>query len=99
MRAEMTPRDIASRFSRLIFAALESPATADKGELLVAASAFLDAAQAGDPNLLPIARSMASKAMDWCMFGTPECYRELKIAAQTFNLDIRIATAVDKMAH
>ena len=49
MRAELRPRKIGRQFARLIFDALQSPATVDRNELLAAASHFLDAAQAAIP--------------------------------------------------
>jgi hypothetical protein len=46
----VSPRQISREFSQLLFAALESPATVDRGALLQAASMFLDVALGGNPN-------------------------------------------------
>jgi hypothetical protein len=74
--ASMTdPGDIGRTFAQLIFQALESPATVDRNDLLTGASAFLDAAQAGDPDGLRLARHVSYKALDWCVFSAPEHYK------------------------
>jgi hypothetical protein len=92
------PNNIARRFSRLIFDALESPATVDRNALLTAASSFLDVAVAGDPNGLALARRMAFQAMEWAVCGCPEDYGKLVRASGAFQMHSHIETAVDKMA-
>jgi hypothetical protein len=87
--------DIAHRFSRLIFAAVEAPESVDRSALLEAADAFLNAAQAGDPDGLAMARTMAARAMDWCVWSTPEYYNALARAVHAF----RMYTAVEQMAN
>jgi hypothetical protein len=87
--------DIGHQFARAIFAALESPATVDKGELLAAASRFLDRALGGDPNGLELARRMAFRACDWCVLGTHEDHQALIRAARIFAMDCGIKTAFE----
>jgi hypothetical protein len=74
------------RFSRLIFAAMESPATVDRNRLLEAADAFLNAAVGGNPAGLYLSRLMANAAADWCVFGGPDDYARLSRAVQCFQL-------------
>jgi hypothetical protein len=88
-----SPEDMRREFSRLIFAALESPASVDRNDLLTAASLFLDAAQGGDPTGLRLARHMGYKAMDWCVVGDPRDYRALARAAECFSMCSQINTA------
>lgn len=45
----ITAQETGRQFARLIFDALQSPATVDRNELLAAASHFLDAARAAIP--------------------------------------------------
>jgi hypothetical protein len=67
-------------------AQVESPATVDRNDLLTAASAFLDVALAGDPDRLALARGMAFRASDWCVFGRPDDYTKLTRAAHLFRM-------------
>jgi hypothetical protein len=91
--------EIGRRFSRLIFAALESPATVDRNALLIAADVFLSAAQGGDPDVLSLARLMAASAMDFSVFSSPEDHANLTALARAFHMTSVLKTAVDKMAN
>ena len=87
----MTPTDISHRIPRLLFWALESPEAVGEAALLGPASAWLDAALAeGHSDLLPMARTMAHRSMEWCVFATPDDYAELVRAFGAFNLAERI---------
>lgn len=89
------------RFSRLIFAALESPASVDRNDLLAAASAFLDIAQersrqgvpSSDPTGLTLARGMAFRACDWCVFGRLDDYAALTRAFGAFRMYLQLQTS------
>jgi hypothetical protein len=74
------------RFSRLIFAAIESPATVDRNDLLEAADGFLVAAEGGNPAGLYLARLMANAAAEWCVFGGPDDYIRFVRAVRCFHL-------------
>jgi hypothetical protein len=74
---------IGRELSRLLIAALESPATVDKGELLRVASMFLDIAH-GDDRDLPTARRMAGAAAQWSVFQRPEDYAKFERASAIF---------------
>jgi len=82
----MTPSDIGRQFSRLVQAAAEAPSAVDKNELLFAASAFLDAAQGGNPGGLELSRGMAFRAMDWVVFERPLDYAKLRRAVDCFRM-------------
>ncbi|OBH28057.1 hypothetical protein A5692_23505 [Mycobacterium sp. E342] len=58
----------------------------DPNEVLVAAEAFLCAAQDGDPTSLSLCREMGYRAMDWAVFGRPELYAELRRAVRIFSM-------------
>jgi hypothetical protein len=49
----------------------------------------------GDPDGLAMARTMAARAMDWCVWSTPEYYNALARAVHAF----RMYTAVEQMAN
>jgi hypothetical protein len=86
----MTAKDVGRELSRLIIQAIESPSTVDRGALLVAASHFLDVAQGGDVDGLPLARSMAARAMEWAVLESPENYNALTRAAGIFSMSSQI---------
>jgi len=81
---------VARRFSRLLFHALESPATANRGELLKAASDLLDASPDEDTVGSRLARGMAFRACDWAVFGTAESYAALHRASACFRMHVAI---------
>lgn len=58
----------------------------DPNEVLVAADAFLNAAQGGEPTSLSLAREMAFRAADWAVFGGPELYAQLQRAVRIFSM-------------
>jgi hypothetical protein len=78
-------RDVGRRFSGLVFAAIESPATVDRNALLEAADAFLVAAQGGNPTGLYLGRTMAVCACEWAVWGTAESYVALLRSADMFR--------------
>jgi hypothetical protein len=82
-------KEIGRQLARSLIAALESPATVDRGALLTAAAAFLDVAQCGE-DVLPLARRVASRAMDWAVMGRPEDYKSFTRAAHLFLMSSQI---------
>ncbi|MGO9353501.1 MAG: hypothetical protein ACLP3C_22715 [Mycobacterium sp.] len=82
--------DIGHRFARLVFAAIESPATVDRSDLLLAASRLLDVGVPDDSPTGSIALTMAHRACDFAVLGTPDDYRQLKRAVECFHMAVRI---------
>lgn len=52
----------------------------NRNDLLTASSAFLDVAQGGD-SALPLARAMATRAVEWAVMDTPALLDKLLCAA------------------
>jgi hypothetical protein len=74
---------IGRALSKLLIAALESPATVNRDDLLTAASTFLDVAH-GDDRDLPLARRLAGAAAQWAVFQRPEDYSKFERASAIF---------------
>ena len=91
-------RDYTRDFSRLILDVLRAPGTANPNELLIAADAVLNTFRDGDDRT-PFLRSLACRAMDWCVFGTDEHYQHLKLAARAFSLGCDLIRAADKIGN
>jgi hypothetical protein len=87
-------KEIGQQFARLIFAALESPATVDRNDLLKAADDFLRAGRGVDSDGLSLARRVAFRAIGWVVWDSPETYKALQRAADVF----RIHCAINEMA-
>jgi hypothetical protein len=90
----VTPQEIGRQFCRLIIEAVHAPATVNRNQLLKLASAYLDVAQAGEPNSLALSRTMAFRACDWAVFGHPDDYARLTRAASAFRMCSRIKDLV-----
>jgi hypothetical protein len=86
----MTVSDIGHRFARLLFEAMAHPVGVDRGALLNAASAFLDAALSPESDGLTLARRMAFRACEWCVWDRPEDYAALRRAVGAFEMHAAI---------
>jgi hypothetical protein len=82
-----------STFGRLVIQAAEDPDSADRNTLLTAADEFLNACPPDDSPARSLARTMAYRAMDWCVW--PETYPELVRAVERFSMSIEIKTAIE----
>jgi hypothetical protein len=82
--------DIGRRFSQLLIRAMERPVSIDRGALLNAASAFLDAARFPESDGLTLARRMAFRTMEWCTMDRPEDYAALRRAVGAFQMHAHI---------
>jgi len=83
--------DIGRRFLQLLIQAIEHPVGVDRGALLNASSAFLDAALSPESDGLTLARRMAFRACEWCTMDRPLTARRLVI---TFVPRPRTATPI-----
>jgi hypothetical protein len=70
-----------------LIAALESPSTVDRTDLISAATRFLDVAH-GDDRDLPLARRMVGAAMEWAVFNRPEDYAKFERASSIYLMSI-----------
>jgi hypothetical protein len=82
--------DIGRRFSRLLCLAMESPDSVDRGALLNASGAFLDAALSPESDGLTLARRMAFRSLEWCTMDRPEDYAALRRAVGAFQMHAAI---------
>ena len=82
--------DVGHRFARLMFAAIESPATVDRSDLLLAASRLLDVGVPDDSPTGSIALTMAHRACDWAASGHARTLSKLKRAVEMFHMAVRI---------
>ena len=81
--------DPARQLSRLIWDTLDSPGDADTPALLRAASAYLDAAKGGNPDLLALSRAMAYDALDHAFLQSEDALAELRLSARAFGMASR----------
>jgi hypothetical protein len=80
----MTGAEIAHRFSRLAFAAIDDPTQVDRNELLAAADAMIrHLPDRVDPGVAA-ARRMAERALEWCVFGTAKTLYDFYHAVRAF---------------
>lgn len=90
-----SPSDIGRRFSRLVLAAVEDPQTVDRSALLIAADAFLNAAQGGDPVGLTLGRQMAYRTVEWRVLDTPAAYAALCRSVALFHMHVKLNPAIE----
>ena len=77
---------IARRFGRLAMEAVDHPERVDRNQLLLAADAMLAMRPAGDPEGMSFAATMCLRALDWCVWDTPEDYARFVRAVQAFGM-------------
>jgi hypothetical protein len=77
---------VVRRFGCLAIQAVEHPERVDRSAFLEAASALLDMRPVGEPEAMSLARTMALRALDWCVWDTPEDYARLTRAVHAFGM-------------
>jgi hypothetical protein len=84
-REPMTHTDL----PRHVCETLSDPENADTAGLLRSASAYLDAAKAGDPELLSLSRTLAHAALDHAFLQNNDTLAALRLAARSFDMASR----------
>lgn len=82
-------------FGRAVIEAVERPEDANRNALLGLADAFLTRCPADDSPGPSIARTLACRAADWCLWSTPENHQKLAQSAEMFRMYLRIKHALE----